>query len=115
MKLLLSLFTVILLSVSVIAQQPASTQTPLETARNYMRSGDFDNAIIVLKRALQGDAKNIDLQKELVMSYYYKRDYSNALDAVKVLLDNDDVDVVSYQIGGNVYKALENVKEADKL
>ncbi|RYY57572.1 MAG: hypothetical protein EOO09_02240 [Chitinophagaceae bacterium] len=117
MKLFLALFTAILTVTASIAQQPAATaaQTPLESARTYMRAGDFDNAIIVLKRALQADSKNVDMQKELVMSYFYKRDYANAQDGVKVLLDNDNADVVSYQIAGNVYKALEQVKEADKM
>ncbi len=79
-----------------------------------MRSGDWDNAILVLNRALQGDPKNLDLQKDLAMAFYYKRDYTRALETVKPMLDRDDADVVVYQIGGNVYKALEEVKEADK-
>jgi tetratricopeptide (TPR) repeat protein len=55
------------------------------------------------------------MQKDLVMSYYYKRDYEKALEGVKVLMDREDADVVSYQIAGNVYKALEEVKECDKV
>jgi len=89
--------------------------TPLETARTFMRSGDFENAILVLNRAVQGDAKNLDLQKELALAYYYKRDFAKALEQVKNLLDHDDADIASYQIAGNVYKALEEVKEADKM
>jgi len=95
--------------------QPEDAKTPLETARTFMRSGDFDNAILILKRSLQTEPNNLDMQKELVMSYYYKRDYSNALEGVKTLLDRDDADVMTYQIAGNVYKALEQVKDADKM
>lgn len=80
-----------------------------------MRSGDFDNAIIVLTRALQQDKNNLELQKDLVMSYYLKRDYSKALEKVKTLVDRDDADVVCFQLAGNVYKALEEVKECDKV
>ena len=93
----------------------AQEVTPLETARNFMRSGDWDNAILVLNRALQQDSRNLDLQKELAMTYYYKRDYTRAMETVKPMLDRDDADVVVYQIGGNVYKATEEVKEADKM
>ena len=102
---------------SVIACSNAFAQetTPRETARNFMRSGDWDNAILVLNRALQGDPKNLDLQKDLAMAFYYKRDYTRALELVKPMLERDDADVVVYQIGGNVYKALEEVKEADKM
>jgi Tfp pilus assembly protein PilF len=93
----------------------AQEQTPLETARTFMRSGDFDNAILVLTRALQEDRNNLEIQKELALSFYYKRDYAKAQDVVETLLDNDSADVASYQIAGNVYKALEKVKDAEKM
>ena len=55
------------------------------------------------------------MQKDLVMSYYLKRDYAKALEGVKSLVDRDDADVVVYQIAGNVYKALEEAKDAEKV
>ena len=80
-----------------------------------MRQGDFNNAIVVLTRALQADKNNIEMQKDLVMSYYYKQDYQKALDGANKLMDRDDADAVSYQIAGNVYKALEETKECEKI
>ena len=110
------IFLFIALSVSVlVSAQPEDVKKLHETAKTFMRSGDFDNAIIVLTRALQQDKKNIDLQKDLVMSYYLKRDYAKAMEGAKVLIDRDDADVICYQIAGNVYKALEEVKECDKM
>ena len=53
-------------------------KTMHETAKTFMRSGDFDNAVIVLTRALQQDKKNLEMQKDLLMSYYLKRDYVRA-------------------------------------
>lgn len=88
---------------------------PQESAMNYMRSGDFDNAILVLNRALIAEPNNTDMQKDLVMAYYYKKDYVHAMEKMKPLIEREDADVVSYQIAGNVYKALEEVKEADKM
>lgn len=106
----------LLLSFALLASVFTNAQeTPIETARTFMRSGDFENAILVLNRAVQSDSKNLDLQKELALAYYYKRDYAKALDQVEKLLDHNDADVASYQIAGNVYKALEEVKEADKM
>jgi tetratricopeptide (TPR) repeat protein len=93
----------------------AQEQSMQETARGFMRTGDFDNAIVVLNRALEQDKNNLDLQKDLALAYYYKRDYAKALDKVKPMLERDDADVMTYQVGGNIYKALEEVKEADKL
>lgn len=86
-----------------------------ENAKTFMRSGDFDNAILILNRALQQDSKNLEMQKDLVMSYYLKRDYAKALDGAKSLVDRDDADVVVFQIAGNVYKALEQAKDAEKV
>lgn len=93
----------------------AQTETPQETAKSFVMSGDFDNAILILSRALQNDQKNLSLMKDLAMAYYYKRDFAKARDVVETMLDHDDADVITYQIGGNVYKALEEVKEADKM
>ncbi len=95
--------------------QPEDSKTMHETARTFMRSGDFDNAILVLVRALQGNSKDLEMQKDLAMSYYLKRDYTKALDAVKKLVDRDDADVATFQIAGNVYKALEEIKDCTKL
>lgn len=113
--LMKSFFSVLIFLSTLTTAAFAQEQNPQETARSFMRTGDFDNAILVLNRALQADKNNLELQKDLVLSYYFKRDYAKALDAVKPLLDRDDADVQTYQIGGNVYKALEEAKEADKL
>ena len=80
-----------------------------------MRSGDFDNAVIVLQRAIQKDPSNLELMKDLTMSLYLKRDYQKALDVAEKLTDRDDADEVCFQMAGNVYKALEQPKECDKL
>ncbi|HEY0434097.1 MAG TPA: tetratricopeptide repeat protein, partial [Chitinophagaceae bacterium] len=69
-----------------------------DNAKTFMRQGDFDNAIILLNRALEKDRNNPDMMKDLAMSYYYKRDYAKALDEAKLLLDRNDADVVCYQI-----------------
>ncbi|MET0635705.1 MAG: hypothetical protein ABWZ25_06735 [Chitinophagaceae bacterium] len=114
MKRYFLLLTAVSFSISLLAQ-PETETSQHENARTFMRSGDFDNAILILKRANQTDPKNIEIQKDLVSSYYYKRDYINAREGAEKLLDRDDADVVSYQIAGNVYKALEQVKDADKM
>ena len=80
-----------------------------------MRQGDYSNAILVLNRALQTNADNLDLQKDLAFAYYLNRDYVHALDVAKNFPDRKDADVQSYQILGMVYKAIEEVKECDKM
>lgn len=114
MKKLILLFFVSFFSLLLTAQ-PDDPVKMHETAKTFMRSGDFDNAILVLTRALGMDKNNLEMQKDLVMSFYLKRDYAKALDGVKVLIEREDADVVTFQIAGNVYKALEEVKDCDKM
>lgn len=114
MKKFFSLFIILFATFSVMSQ-PQDQNKLHETAKAFMLSGDYDNAIIVLTRALQQDNKNLEMQKDLVMSYYLKRDYEKALDGAKALIERDDADAVSFQIAGNVYKALEQVKDCDKM
>src|SRR5690349_21155873 len=106
-KIFLSLLSVSL-CMAVLAQD-----TPLETARTFMRNGDFDNAILVLNNALKQDPNNIDLKKDLVLSYTYKRDFSKALDVVKPMLEDDNADEQTYQVAGNVYRALALYKDGE--
>ena len=106
---------ILFLSTIFILNASAQEQNLHENGRSFMRQGDFDNALLVLNRALQQDASNLEIQKDIVMSHYYKRDYAKALDQIKPMLDRNDADVATYQLAGNVYKALEEVKDADKL
>jgi len=114
MKIFFSLLVFLFAAFSVLAQ-PEDPKTLHETAKTFMRSGDLDNAIIVLTRALQKDKDNLEMQKDLVMSYYLKRDYQKALEGVKAIIDHNDADAVTFQIAGNVYKALEQVKDCEKM
>jgi tetratricopeptide (TPR) repeat protein len=108
-KILLSLLSVSL-SIIVLAQE-----SPTETARTFMRNGDFDNAILVLNTALKQDPNNLDLKKDLVLAYTYKRDFSRALETVKPMLEGEDVDEQTYQVAGNVYRALALYKDGEKI
>jgi Tfp pilus assembly protein PilF len=100
--------------ISAIAQ-PTDSKSLHETARNFMRSADWDNAIIVLTRALAQDKNNLEMLKDLTSCYYYKRDFVKAKDGVEALINRPDADVVTFQIAGNVYKALEEVKDCEKI
>lgn len=114
MKKILAVLAVSFLSFAALSQ-PDDIKKMHETAKTFMLSGDYDNAIIVLTRALQMDKNSLDLQKDLVMNYYLKRDFTKAMEGVKEIVDRDDADVATFQIAGNVYKALQKIKECDKM
>ena len=114
MKKILSFFLAAGITCSLSAQTE-DVKSLNATARNFMIAGDYNNAIIVLNRALQIDKNNLDLQKDLVQTYYLKQDFDKAYEGVKVLVERENADVMTFQIAGNVYKALEEVKECDKM
>lgn len=59
-----------------------------------MQSGDLDNAILVLTKADEANKNNTEIQKDLALAYYYKKDYSKALETVKLALDSPDCDAL---------------------
>ena len=98
----------------ILSAQPDAAKLH-ETAKAFMRQGDYANAILVLNRAVQQQPGDIGLLKDLSFSHYFQKDYQRALEIVKPLLDRDDVDDQTFQIAGNIYKALGMLKECEKM
>ncbi|MCW3089052.1 MAG: hypothetical protein JWP81_121 [Ferruginibacter sp.] len=86
-----------------------------ETARGYMRQGDYTNAYLVLNRASVLEPKNIEITKDLALNYLFQRKYTQGLEEIKPVLDRDDVDDQCYQLAANFYKQLDDNKECEKL
>lgn len=107
-------FMACLFTCSVLAQPEESVSTLRSRAKNFLQSGDFDNAALVLRRALIQLPDDLELNKDLVLAYTLKRDYARAREKVIVLCDRPDADVICFQLAGNVFKALEEVKECEK-
>jgi len=107
-----------LLSLSTVlfcyAQQP-DAKTSDETAKNFIRQGDFTNAVVVYNRALQQEPQNIELLKGLAFAYYLQRDFDKALKVAKSFPERSDADVQSFQVLGMVYKAIEEPKDCEKM
>ena len=105
-----------ILSVSLYSTAQAPDAKELhETARTFMRQGDYANAILVLNRCLQSDPQNIEILKDLALNYYFEKDNNKALEVIKPLLEREDVDDQSFQVAGNIYKALDMAKECEKV
>jgi Tfp pilus assembly protein PilF len=93
----------------------AQDSTTHQTAKTFIRQGDYSNAILVLNKALQSDPENFEIKKDLAFACYLHRDYVKALETAKPLAESDKADVQSYQILGMVYKAIEERKECEKM
>jgi tetratricopeptide (TPR) repeat protein len=107
----------ILLCIST-AFATAQTQTTAElqeTAKAFIRQGDYANAILVLNRAAQQEPQNTAVAKDLALSYYFQNDNDKAIAAIKPALDRDDADDQTFQIAANIYKRMDQPKEAEKV
>ena len=103
------------LSLYICAAQTQNAAELHETAKVFMRQGDYANAVLVLNRSLQLEPRNISMAKDLALSYYFQKDNNKALEIIKPVLDRDDADDQSFQIAGNIYKQLDLPKECEKL
>jgi tetratricopeptide (TPR) repeat protein len=91
------------------------SQTAGETAKTFIKQGDYANAILVLNRAIEADRDNMELKKDLAFAYYLQRDYPKALSVIRPIVENTEADVQSFQMCGMIYKATDNSKEAERL
>ncbi len=114
MKKFIATFSFLLFVFVATAQEPDAAQLH-ETAKQFMRGADWTNAILVLNKALAKDPTSVAIQKDLALTYFYQRDFAKAKEAIKPLVDREDADVQVYQIAGNIYKALEENKECEKI
>jgi len=112
MKYVFFLVTVLIVQ-TCVAQD--DVKTLYENAKAYEKEGDFQNAVLVLNRALQQDRDNQELIKELALVQYLQHDYRNAVNTIKPALDRKDVQIPTFQVGAMIYKAREEFGEAEKL
>lgn len=103
-----------LLSVSAIGQTQTTAQLQ-ETARSFMKQGDYANAVLVLNRAKQQDPNSIPVTKDLAMSYYYQGDNPKALETINTVIDREEIDDQTYQIAGMIYRRSDLQKDAEKM
>jgi tetratricopeptide (TPR) repeat protein len=112
MKKILISFSLLCSVIIAAAQDAAQLQ---ETANGFMRAGDFPNAVLVLNRAYQLQPDNVQIGKDLALNYYFEKDYTKALNIIKPVLDKKDADDQCYQVAGDIYRAMDNTKEAEKI
>ncbi|MFT3845794.1 MAG: tetratricopeptide repeat protein [Lacibacter sp.] len=114
MKKLFIAFSLLFASAAVWAQEPDADQLH-ETAKQFMRSGDWTNAVLVLNKALAKEPTNLALQKDLALTYYYQRDFAKAKETIKPMIDREDADVQVFQVAGNIFKAIQESKDCEKM
>nr|WP_262888702.1 tetratricopeptide repeat protein [Chitinophaga solisilvae] len=102
----------------VLFSQVAAAQDAKElynTATNFMRNGDYSNAVLVLNQALQLEPENFEYRKQLGFTFYLKGDLIKAKNVIEPLLNKKEADVQVYQIAGNIYQGREEWKTAQRM
>lgn len=112
MKRLLFFFIGILCITNAGAQTPRELQ---ETAKTFMKQGDYTNAVVVLNRAKQMAPQDASVSKDLSLALYYMRDYPKALEALQPVVDGEQSDDQSFQLAANIHIALQQPKDAEKV
>lgn len=114
MKLFLSVVCLFIVSFS-FAQSEQDVSKLHETAQTFIRQNDYDNAILVLTKALQMQPTDLQINKDLLFVYYVKRDFAKAMEIGRPLVARPDADVQSFQMLGLTFKGVAEDKEAEKL
>ena len=108
-------FLLALCMCSLIGFSQSSIKQLQQTARDYNNRGDHANAVIVLRQGLRDFPKALELEKDLILSLTLQREFASAKELALALTQRADADVVCFQLAGNVFKALEEVKECEQL
>jgi tetratricopeptide (TPR) repeat protein len=98
----------------VLAQQQ-DAKTLHATAKEFIKQGDYDNAVLVLNSALKQEPNNLEMLKDFAFVNYLKRDFAKSIEVSKALIERDDADEQSFQLLGLTYKAIAEHKECNKL
>ena len=109
------IFSVLLLITTACTAQTDDAAALHETAKGFLRQGDYENALLVLNKTLQQKPNNLEVLKDILFANYLKRDFAKAMEVGKPLVDREDADVPVFQIMGMVYKSIAENKEAEKV
>jgi len=84
-----------------------------EMGKNYLVDGDYSNAESLLQQAHELDTNNLVYIKDLTLCYYFQKAYNSALNIITKTVDSESADDESYQIAGNIYKALNQLTASE--
>lgn len=114
MKKIFYLLAVLLILIKTTSNAQSAKELH-ETARSFMQQSDYANALLVLNRAVLLAPRDLDILKDLAFTYYLQKDYNKSLEIIKPVTEREDADDQSFQIAGNIYQQLDQLKECEKL
>jgi len=86
-----------------------------EMGKNYMIDGDFSNAEALLNNAYNLDTNNIVFVKDLALCLYFEKEYKRGIKLLVSKIDSGIADDQTFQIAGTIYRANQQLVEAENL
>jgi len=114
MKNILTLL-LLFIAAQLVSAQDITVREWQQRAFDFNNRGDHQNAVIVLQQGLKQYPASLPLEKDLVTSLLLKRDFAAAREIALPMAERPNADEACFQLAGNVLKALEEVKECEKL
>lgn len=111
MKQFLSV-VLLFLSLNAVAQTAEELH---ETGKTFMLQGDYSNAELVLNRAHQMKPNDASISRDLAFTFYLKKDFPGAEKLIKPIVEREDADEQVFQIAGNIYLAMNDNKECERI
>lgn len=93
----------------------AKTEQGAELYRNakeYIRTSDYANAIMVFNQAVAVEPNNLIFRRELATAYYLQKDMLKAEKIISPLLKQKEADVETFQVASRVLRATKKTDEA---
>jgi tetratricopeptide (TPR) repeat protein len=112
LKKTLSLFLILTVGLLVKSQDAYELH---ETGMKFLVQGDFDNAVLVLKRSVEKEPANTTYVKDLAYAYFLKGDAPSAKSTISPLVDKDNADERVYVLAGNILELGRELKDAEKM
>ena len=86
-----------------------------EMGKNYMIDGDYSNAESLLNDAYNLDTTNIVFAKDLALCLYFEKFYKRSIRILTNKIDAGVADDQTFQIAGTIYRANQQLIEAENL
>lgn len=95
--------------------QSQSVESFHQSANAFLLKADYPNALMVINNGLQSYPGHALLNTDLAQYHYLQNDYPKAYSIINAALATDSAGDQSYQIAGNIYKALNKASECETL
>lgn len=110
MKKFYTFLLIVLIGSNALSQEAEELH---ETAKSFMRKGDYSNAALVLEKAILAEPENLEINKDLAVNYLVLKKNNKALELLLPFIKNSKADDQIYQLTANIYNTLDQRKDAE--